>query len=128
MRILLDTHTLIWFANGDMNKLSKRVQSHLDDGENELFVSICSFWEIAIKTSVKKLSVTRDLVDLEKFLKQLGIPILPITVSHTIEVQNLDLYHRDPFDRLLIAKSIIEDFSIATKDPNFSLYPIKTIW
>jgi len=128
MNLLLDTHTLIWFSGGNQKMLSAKSRSAIEDITNDKFVSIASFWEIAIKASLGKLSVKKSLSALNNFMDENGIILLPVLVEHTIQLLNLKFHHRDPFDRLLIAQAIEENFHVVTRDKNFSLYNIKTIW
>ncbi|SRR6266404_1402361 len=103
MRLLLDTHTFLWFFIGD-NTLSRTARTLIEDESNEKFFSIASLWEIAIKVSIGKLTLTAPFDDI--FPDQLaknGIDVLTITPAHASAVTNLPFHHRDPFDRLLIA-------------------------
>ena len=128
MRHLLDTHTLIWFLEDD-NKLSAFVQSLLDDGANELLVSIASIWEIAVKVSINKLSLSSPFEDVFPYqLIYNSIDILEIDINHLKIVSNLPLHHRDPFDKLLIAQCMSEGIPIVSTDSLFDQYGIKRIW
>lgn len=128
MNLLLDTHTLIWFSEGDSKKLSSKARNAIENKGNEKSVSMVTFWEIAIKASLGKLILRRELRELIKFVDEHRFNVLPIKTDHTLNLLDLALHHRDPFDRLLIAQALTENFQIVTKDPAFSLYPIKTIW
>lgn len=128
MKLLLHTHTLIWFSIGDDKMLSKEAKKAIENIDNDLYVSIVSFWEIAIKIGLGKLHLTKEVKVLADFLSQSGISTLSVSVNHTIKLLDLKFHHRDPFDRMLIAQSMEEGFSVITKDKNFSLYNIKTIW
>src|SRR5438046_280888 len=128
MRVLLDTHALLWFLVGDKQKLSTSALDNITAKENEVCVSIASLWEIAIKVNIGKLKIHTDFPKLEKLIDVNVFDIVPLKYSHLIEYLNLQLIHRDPFDRILVAQSIQEGFQIITKDPNLSQYPIKTIW
>lgn len=127
MKYLLDTHTLIWLLNGDDNIPSKVVDI-IESPKNEIFVSIISFWEIAIKKSLGKL----DIVDsTEKILKEAedsGIKVLDIKPKHVFYVEKLYFHHRDPFDRILIATTITEKLKIISIDEVFDKYKVKRIW
>lgn len=127
MNYILDTHTLIWFIEGNV-LLSKTAQKAIEDDENVKYISIASIWEIAVKVSLSKLSLNKDL---ERFLHDLfktNIKILPITLSHLIRVSTLEFIHKDPFDRLIICQSLEENFQVIGKDQNFSLYNVGLYW
>lgn len=121
MNIILDTHALIWFFEGDAN-LSEKALEAIENVENKKFVSIASLWEIAIKTSLGKLTLQKPL---DLFLSELiksDVEVLQISFAHILLVSQLDFFHKDPFDRIIIAQAITEQFWVATKDPNFPLY------
>jgi PIN domain nuclease of toxin-antitoxin system len=127
MNLLWDTHTLIWFIEGD-NNLGITARSYIENPQNTNFVSIATFWEIAIKVSINKLTLQIPLKNLKNLLWENGIEILPVTFEHTLLVSQLPFYHRDPFDRLLIAQAIHEKIVLLTKDEKFALYNIQTVW
>ncbi len=128
MRLLLDTHTFLWWIE-DAPQLSEQARRLIADPNNDLFLSAASGWEIAIKTQLGKLRVPDEL---ERFLaEQLSlnqISALPITMYHALHVKNLPLHHRDPFDRMLIAQSQLEAMPIITTDSIFNRYHVETIW
>lgn len=126
MRLLLDTHILIWFLEGNLS-LSTSRQQIINDSTNKVFVSIASLWEMAIKVSVGKLNLSKPLADVVKQLAVENIEILSISPSHTIEVSALPFHHRDPFDRIIIAQSKIENLPVMTDDAEFSAYGIKLL-
>jgi PIN domain nuclease of toxin-antitoxin system len=128
MKLLLDTHTLLWFIAGSAN-LSEAARRLIEDDENEKFVSIASIWETAIKVSIGKMSLTASFDEL--FPHQLevnGFELLPIKVEHTSIVSTLKFHHRDPFDRILIAQSIHEKASLVSLDAAFDDYGIARLW
>ena len=127
MDILLDTHTLIWFLNGD-NMLSNKVKVSIEDPNNFKVVSIASIWEIAIKLSLDKFRFPKGFNSFLQLVDESGFDILPITFEHTIVLSTLEFIHRDPFDRMLVAQCMADSFTIATKDDNIKKYSIKTIW
>ena len=127
MAYLLDTHTLLWYHNGD-SQLSVKAKEILDNTDVQKYFSIASFWEIAIKISVKKLRLDYSFNELHEKIVVRNIPVLNININHTETISNLPLHHRDLFDRMIIAQSITEDLTIISKDKNFSLYPIKLLW
>jgi PIN domain nuclease of toxin-antitoxin system len=127
MDLLLDTHSLIWFLNGD-EKLSIKAKSAIEDPKNSKMVSIASIWEIAIKISLGKFKFPNGFKYFLDLVEDNGFEILPITFEHTIELSTLEFIHRDPFDRLLISQSIADKLFIVTKDDNIKRYKIETIW
>jgi PIN domain nuclease of toxin-antitoxin system len=128
MRALLDTHTFLWWITDD-HRLSDRVREIMGNMESELYLSVASGWEMAIKAGIGKLSLPGDL---ELFIsEQLSINAvnpLPIQMGHALYVHILPDYHRDPFDRLIIAQARIEGMPILTADQQIMRYPVKTIW
>lgn len=128
MRALLDTHTFLWWITDDP-QLSPRVREIISNGENELFLSSASGWEIAIKVRLGRLQLSDDL---ERFIPEQmalnAINGLPIQMSHALRVHGLPAHHRDPFDHLLIAQAQLENLPILTADPQIARYPVKTIW
>jgi len=127
MRFLIDTHTFLWFIH-DSPQLSTNAKNLLES-DNDLWVSIASLWEIAIKVNISKLTLPNSY---ENFIpEQLAlndIEILPITMAHLAIYTTLPLHHRDPYDRLLIAQAITEKVSIISIDVTFDSYPISRIW
>lgn len=127
MKLLLDTHAFLWFID-DSDELSSRGKSLLE-AENELFLSVASLWEIAIKLRLGKLSVSMPTEALmTEQLSANDIALLPIAVPHLLQVATLDLHHRDPFDRLIIAQAMAERMPIVSADPAFDSYPIERLW
>ena len=127
MDLLLDTHSLIWFLNGD-KKLSDKVKTFIEDPTNSKIVSIASIWEIAIKLSLDKFRFPKGFKHFLDMVEDNGFEILPITFEHAIELSTLEFIHRDPFDRLLIAQCMADKLIIVTKDDNIKRYNVKTIW
>lgn len=126
MKVLLDTHVLLWFLNGD-KKLNKQQKEIIESPKNLKFVSIATLWEISIKLSLNKLKLPLDLKAFIQLIDQNGFLILPIELEHIIEISNLEFIHRDPFDRILIAQSLVEKLTLLTNDENIMKYDIKTI-
>ncbi len=127
MKLLADTHAFLWFFHGDA-RLSKHYRKLIEDDKNQVFLSIASLWEIAIKTSIGKLELDapfRDLV--EDYVERSAFSLLPVATSHLIELERLPHHHRDPFDRLLIAQAIVESLPVITTDPKFDFYNIERI-
>jgi PIN domain nuclease of toxin-antitoxin system len=127
MNILLDTHTFIWFINGDKS-LPDKVIAKIKNVENQCFFSIASIWEIAIKMKLNKLQLKSDFNEITSLCFENEIEILPVTFEHIQELNNLELHHGDPFDRLIIAQGISEKLTVLTKDENFHLYKVKCLW
>jgi PIN domain nuclease of toxin-antitoxin system len=126
MGYILDTHTFIWFINGEI--LSTNLIARIKNLDNRCYTSIASLWEIGIKTTLGKLSLQSDFSDIKDFLFANNIDILPITFEHIQGLINLPHHHNDPFDRLIIAQGITEDLVILTKDQKFSLYNAAIYW
>jgi PIN domain nuclease of toxin-antitoxin system len=128
VRALLDTHTLIWWSTNDPS-LTQLVKDVIADRSNEIFLSSVSAWEMAIKIAIGKLTLT---VPLDSFIasqvSQYEFKPLWVTYDHTYKVQALQAHHNDPFDRLLIAQSIVENLVILTCDAKFAPYRVPTVW
>jgi PIN domain nuclease of toxin-antitoxin system len=128
MNALLDTHTFLWWIT-DNAELSPRAREVVSDGENTLFLSAASGWEIAIKAKLGRLQLPDNPERFVlKHMSQNAITGLPIQLSHALHVYTLPDHHRDPFDRVLIAQSQLEKLPIVTKDPQISHYSVKIIW
>lgn len=128
MKYLLDTHSLIWFIGGDV-QLSAYARQLIDEEENEMFLSIASLWEMAIKFSMDKLDLGQPFESL--FPAQLdnnSIEILSVTIEHLKAVCNLPFHHRDPFDRLLIAQAQVEQLPIIGIHRIFDSYGVERKW
>lgn len=124
---LLDTHTLLWFLGGD-KKLSDSAKAVLSDTNNSATVSIASFWEIGIKMSIGKLELSATLEELVQATRQQSIEISPIRPEHIFKMMTLPLHHRDPFDRIIIAKTIVEKSILVSKDEIFRMYECELFW
>ena len=128
MKALLDTHTFLWWITDDQ-RLSAIVRDIISDGENNIYLSAASGWEIAIKAKIGKLSLPDDLIPfIAEQLTVNAISSLPIQMSHTLHTYSLPPYHRDPFDRLLVAQSILESLPLLTSDSQISKYPVQVVW
>ena len=128
MRALLDTHAFIWWANNDPS-LTPLAKAVIGDSSNEIFLSAVSTWEMAIKIAIGKLTLTQPLsLFVSVQVSQYQFKPLPITHDHAYRVQALPLHHNDPFDRLLIAQSMVENLTILTTDAKFAPYGIPTVW
>ena len=128
MRLLLDTHTFIWFVT-DSPKLSVIVKQLIEDENNEKLLSTASVWEMAIKLSSVKLSFGQPFrVFIEQQTSLNSIDLLNINLNHIDIVATLPLHHRDPFDRLLIAQAMVEQIPILSADSAFDAYSIQRLW
>jgi PIN domain nuclease of toxin-antitoxin system len=127
LKLILDTHTFIWFINGD-KLLSAKAKKEILNPSNEKFVSIATIWEMAIKISLGKLKINRPFKEALNQIEENGFVILPIDFEHALLVSQLEFHHRDPFDRLIIAQAILGDMAIVTRDESFDRYDAKIIW
>ncbi|RRB04918.1 type II toxin-antitoxin system VapC family toxin [Larkinella rosea] len=128
MDLLLDTHTLIWFLNGNKKDLSIPARTEIENSENSSFVSVVSLWEMAIKMKLGTLTFKPGYDNLLTLIDQNGFELLPITFQRTQTLLTLEMHHRDPFDRLLIAQCIVEGMTFISKDSNISKYPVRWLW
>lgn len=128
MKGLLDTHTFLWW-NMDDPRLSDTARRFIADGQNEIFVSAASAWEIAIKAGRGSLLLPAPPAEyLASRLRLHNFQPLPVLVSHAVHVFTLPDIHRDPFDRLLVAQSQLEGLPLLTVDPEICQYTVETIW
>jgi PIN domain nuclease of toxin-antitoxin system len=127
MNALLDTHVVLWYLQGN-STLSVTARTIIDHKEGELYFSIASLWEIAIKQGLGKLEIQRPFRDLKPALAQLDIQILPITFADTETYLSLPLHHRDPFDRILVAQAIARNLILVSRDALLDAYPIQRQW
>ncbi|HEU4344945.1 MAG TPA: type II toxin-antitoxin system VapC family toxin [Candidatus Binatia bacterium] len=123
MRLLLDTHLLLWAA-ASSKRLPREARSLLEDDSNEAYYSAASIWEIAIKSSLRRKDFRIDLPALLTTLPNMGLVELPVTAAHAAGVARLPPIHRDPFDRLLIAQSVAEPLTLLTNDSILTRYRI----
>jgi PIN domain nuclease of toxin-antitoxin system len=126
--LLLDTHALIWWLLDDVS-LSPTARAALATPENQVFVSAVSIGEIAIKLSINKLPLPKELDrDLLDVVTATGFTPLPVTLEHAYAIRHLPWHHRDPFDRLLIAQSRVERLTIVTDDRMIRRYSVDVLW
>ena len=128
MKLLLDTHTFLWFIAGDV-RLSNKARTLIEDMDNVRLLSTASLWEIAIKTSIGKLDLGLPFGTL--IPQQLDgnlIDLLDITVDHAALVATLPFHHKDPFDRMVIAQALAEELPIVSVDPILDTYNITRLW
>jgi PIN domain nuclease of toxin-antitoxin system len=127
MRVLLDTHVFLWWVM-DSPLLSRPARQVIADARNELFLSAASGWEIAIKAQLGRLELPdtpEDFVAEQLVLN--NIQSLPVLMSHALHVYSLPKHHRDPFDRLLVVQSQLEDLPILTADPDIAHYDVEIV-
>ena len=128
MRVLLDTHALIWWLLGDP-ALSVAARASIADGDNEVMVSAASAWEISTKHRIGKLpSAALLAVDIAGAIASQGFDELPITVREAERAGNLPGPHRDPFDRLLIAQALSLDLTLVSNEAVFDRYAVRRLW
>ncbi len=128
MKLLLDTHTFIWW-DSEPSQLSERILTMCQDNSNTLFLSVVTVWEMQIKSQLRKLKLNLPLADLIENQQRINdIQLLPINLEHVLELDRLPLHHKDPFDRLLIAQTNIEEAILLSKDAAFSAYSVQTVW
>lgn len=122
MKLLLDTHLLLWAA-GEPDKLSERARTLIDDQNNILVFSAASLWEVTIKVGLGRADFQVDPYLLRRGLLENGYEELPITSQHALAVGQLPDVHRDPFDRILVAQAVVEGLLLLTHDPLVQAYP-----
>lgn len=127
MKLLLDTHIFIWWAD-QPEKLSHSALSALEDEANELLLSVASVWEMQIKIQLGKLKLSLPLKELVKNQQETNdVTVSPVALTHVLALDALPFHHNDPFDRLLIAQSIEEDLTLVSADSQFSAYSVKLL-
>ena len=124
MRLLLDTNILIPIARRKTSQLKGNFRTAIHNGENHLFASVVSLWEIAIKFRIEKLDVTIEADDLPALLAEFGMGLLVIEAAHVLADLEVDVDTRDPFDRLLLAQCQVENLRLVTIDPRLLAHPL----
>lgn len=127
MNLLIDTHALIWFIT-DNERLPVKTKKIIEDRENRCYVSVATYWEIAIKNSIGRLDLNTNLKSIFQVIEDTGFMTLPITTSHILKNAELEFHHQDPFDRIIIAQSISEKLKIVSKDNQFKNYMVSLVW
>jgi PIN domain nuclease of toxin-antitoxin system len=122
MKLLLDTHVLLWAA-GQPERLPRAARALLDDPHNQPMFSSASLWEIAIKSGLGREDFQVDARLLRRGLLDNGYGELPVTSEHAVAIDGLPPIHKDPFDRLLVAQSMVEGITLLTSDPLVAQYP-----
>lgn len=127
MKLLLDTHTAIWFVT-DSKELPKSAKQLIENPDNHCFISIATLWEMGIKYSLGKLKLKSELNKIFELFFESGLILIPITPDHILTNTTLPFQHRDPFDRLIISQAKREGYTIITKDVAFENYDVNLVW
>ncbi len=128
MKYIIDTHTFLWYGGND-KRLSDTSKNIIENPQNQIFISIASLWEIAIKNSIGKLEIAIPYREIITEIDKSDFVILPITFADTIIVNKLPWKHKDPFDRIILAQSIVNQIPIISIDVIFDEYDeIERIW
>lgn len=128
MRYLLDTHAFLWFVLDD-KRISTAAKSIIEDSKNTIYFSAASAWEMAIKTKLARLEIIGDFESfiIDQLSTNSFVP-LPITISHSLYTERLPQIHNDPFDRIIIAQSKLENLALISKDNKIRKYKIDMFW
>ena len=128
MKLLLDTHVLLWWHDQPA-RLTETAYNAINDLGNDVFISVVNGWGIQIKAQLGKLTLPKPLhVLLQEEQATNGFRLLPVTIEHIYALDSFPLHHRDPFDRLLIAQAYREGLTLVTHDPKLSPYSISLLW
>jgi PIN domain nuclease of toxin-antitoxin system len=128
MRLLLDTHVLLWWHDQPA-RLTDTAYGAMNDLGDDVFISVVSGWEIQIKAQLGKLTLSKPLsAILQEEQATNGFRLLPVTMDHVYALDSFPLHHRDPFDRLLIAQTHQEGLTLVTHDPKLSAYSVSLLW
>ncbi len=128
MRLLLDTHTFIWWMTND-RALPASTRAAIGDEENTIFLSAATAWEMAIKHRTGKLPVvTGFIADIPGAMETEGFFELPVSITHGQMAGNFPLHHKDPFDRMLIAQALAEDLMLVSNETQFDAYGVTRLW
>lgn len=127
MRLLLDTHAVIWHIEQNP-ALSIKAVAAIKNPDNEIFVSAVSLWELSIKVSLGKLKLPKPIRDIAIELRNSGVTFLQISEEHALSTASLPWHHRDPFDRMLVVQSQLEDLTLISRDGVFGEYEVSLLW
>jgi PIN domain nuclease of toxin-antitoxin system len=128
LKVLFDTHAFLWAITEDP-RLSTLAKKTFIYGDNEILLSVASVWEIVVKAKAGKLPFPHPASShIRAQLRKTSTVVLPMLLPHVLQVENLPLHHRDPFDRIILAQAIEEKLPIVSGDPKFRLYPVKVLW
>src|ERR1700710_1674278 len=124
MKLLLDTHALLWWLADD-RQLGRRARELIEDPANDILISMVSLWEIAVKVRIGKLQA--DIEEIISAVQREGFSLLDVGMAHLVALAGLPMHHRDPFDHLLIAQAITEDATFMSEDRNAARHPVRTM-
>ncbi len=124
MQFLLDSHSLLWALDNPERRLTKETIGVINDPDNVIYISMATVWELGIKSNIGKLKLPSDFFDQ---LTDIGYEILNITIPHLNNYVELPLYHRDPFDRILVSQAQVENLTIITADHQIPRYDVSTL-
>ncbi|MCW3062043.1 MAG: PilT protein domain protein [Capsulimonas sp.] len=127
MKYLIDTHTFLWFGTED-DLLPSRIHALIQNPDNDIRISIASFWEIGIKNSIGKLPLNTNILGLEQQAHDLDIEILPITIQAIHQVTSMPSHHKDPFDRIIAATALTMGETLLSADTIFDSYGVSRLW
>jgi PIN domain nuclease of toxin-antitoxin system len=128
MKVLIDTHVFIWLDT-QPGKLSKKALEICQDTDNQLYLSMASVWEMQIKVQLGKLDLKVPLADMVKVQQQDNdLQVLDITLEHVYQLQRLPFHHNDPFGRMIIAQSFLENMPVISGDGIFTQYAVSVLW
>lgn len=128
MKLLLDTHAMYWYIEGDP-QLSATARTTIQDASNDILISPASYWEVAIKIGLGKWKLNRTYEEfMDIALNKYDFQVLPILPPHTAMVIELPFHHKDPFDRLLVAQALVESVPIVSNDLTLDAYGITRHW
>jgi PIN domain nuclease of toxin-antitoxin system len=128
MKLLMDTHAFIWWAN-EPDRLSQRALEHCENPGNNLILSVASIWEMQIKIQLGKMKLHMPIRELiESQCETNDLEVLPVVYNHVMGLDNLPPIHNDPFDRLLVAQAITENLCLISRDKKITQYPCKSLW
>jgi PIN domain nuclease of toxin-antitoxin system len=128
MKLLFDTHTFLWW-DSEPTRLSATALAACQDTANLLLISVASIWEIQIKRQLGRLQLSlplEELIDSQRHANQ--VDVLPVTLPHVLALETLPAYHKDPFDRLLIAQTNVEGAILVSHDRLLTQYPVSVLW
>jgi PIN domain nuclease of toxin-antitoxin system len=128
MKLLLDTHALLWWHEAD-DRLSAHARNAIEDVTHTVAISMVSIWEMQIKLQLGKLVLKDSLLRLVAQQLEINrLSLLPISLPHILALEQLPLYHRDPFDRLLLAQALVEGLTLVSADAPLAAYPVPVLW
>jgi PIN domain nuclease of toxin-antitoxin system len=127
MKLLLDTHTFIWWISKP-NQLPANVLALLDNEANIPVISVVNIWEIQIKNAAGKMDVNLPLEEIVTVYRENDIAILPILPEYVLRLSHLPKLHHDPFDRILVAQALVENITILSKDSMIKQFPVNVVW